>query len=218
MTENLVKDEVSGLPKDKLLASILIGLSSFFLLAGYEFVRGVVKPLFISFYGKENLPFVMMFIPPATFLLIYLYGLLLNVFGSKKTLIITTLISGAVMVVCQIFIEQKNGIASAILFLFRSAYIVILIEQFWSFINSILTPKQAVKVNAIVLALSTLGGIIGGLVVSQTVQDMGSTNAISIAAILMIPTAIAGWFAYKVGGEPVPEKKEKAGILLVQKW
>ena len=84
--------------KRTLFAAVAIAAAGSFLLCGYEFIRAVSTSLFIEAYGTENLPWVMAAIFPGVYLMIYIYGRLLSWFGARGALVITSLLSAAVIV------------------------------------------------------------------------------------------------------------------------
>ena len=139
--------EFLDLPRHILFAAFAISAAASFLLCGYEFIRAVSDSLFIQVYTAENLSRVMVAVPPSVFLLLFLYGRLLSWLGAKRTLAITSILSGALILSCYFALLSGIGFAAAIIYVFREAYIVIIIEQFWSFVNSTLTSKQAKTIN-----------------------------------------------------------------------
>ena len=130
-------------PKRIIFAALSISVAASFLLCGYEFIRAVSDSLFIEVYTAKNLSRAMVAVPPSVLLILYIYGRLLSWIGATRTLAVTSVLSGALILGCYIALSRKIGFAAAIIYVFREAYIVIVIEQFWSFVNSTLTSKQA---------------------------------------------------------------------------
>lgn len=176
--------------------------SSFFLLCGYEFARSPSYTLFKVSYGASALPLAMALVPIVVVLLLYIYGKLISYFGPRKTLLITALISAFIMVLCYFGVINKIKIASLILFPFREAYIVLLIEQYWSFINSTLTKDEAKKLNGFIIGISSLGDILGGYLVNKLAIPLGTETMVLFAALLIIPSLIFSDLGYKFCGEP----------------
>ncbi len=198
-------------PRRILLAAISIAAAASFLLCGYEFIRAVSNSLFIESYGAENLTRVMIAIPPSLILLLYGYGRLLSWLGATRTLVITSLLSCALIFGCYVFLSRGVRFASAIIYVFREVYIVIIIEQYWSFVNSTLTPTQAKRINGAFCAVASIGSIIGGLLVQRWAVALGSETLLLFTVCSLIPTAILSVLAYKFGGEPKPSVMEAGG-------
>jgi AAA family ATP:ADP antiporter len=192
-------------------ASLTIGAAAFFLLCGYEFVRSVSTSLFIDVYGTERLPIVMALSPVGTLALLYGYGWMLSRIGARRTLFLTSILSGLGIAVCYAAIQAGSDLAVGAVYILREAYIVLLIEQYWSFINSTLDGEQARRYNGPICGIASVGAICGGLVVGQVAQSLGSEQLLLFAAVSLAPAALLTLLAYRLGGEPVPTKKEEGG-------
>jgi MFS family permease len=154
----------------------------------------------------------MALVPFMMALLIYGYGRLLSLFGSKKAFLISISFSMIIFVI--FFIGLKNGYKpfAFLLYLFKEAYIVILIEQIWSFINSTLKSDEAKLYNGPITGMAAFGPIIAGFLIARYAVRFSTENFILVAAIMMIPTFIFAWIAYNKAGEPVPSKDETGGV------
>ena len=201
----------AGIRLDRLAAASAIAVSAAFLLCGYEFIRSVSASLFIGAYGAKNLPFAMALGPIATFILLYGYGRLLSVAGPRITILATSLFCTLVILGC--FVGLRAGIkpVAALLYAFREAYIVLLVEQVWSFINSTVRTEEGSKLNGPVCGIASLGAIAGGLLVQHYATQIGSANLLLFAAASFLPTGLFAVAAYRVGGEPKPAPSEAHG-------
>lgn len=198
-------------PKRVLFAAVAISAAASFLLCGYEFIRAVSNSLFITSYTAENLPRVMVAVPPSLILLLYIYGRLLSWCGATRTLAITSILSGALIIGSYFALLRGYRFAAAIIYVFREAYIVIIIEQFWSFVNSVLSSKQAKTINGPFCAIASVGSVAGGLLVGKWATTLGSEIFLVFTAASLIPAAIFGVIAYKFAGEPKPSVAEEGG-------
>ena len=203
--------EFINLPRHILFAAFAISAAASFLLFGYEFIRAVSESLFIAAYTAENLPRVMAAVLPGLLLLLYIYGRLLSWLGATRTLAITSVLSG--VLILGTYIALLNGIdfAAAIIYVFREAYIVIVLEQFWSFVNSTLTTKQAKTINGPFCAIASVGSVVGGLLVNRWAETLGSETLLLFTTASLIPAAIFGVIAYNLAGEPKPAVAEEGG-------
>lgn len=192
-----------------LFVAFFTSLAAAFTLCGYEFVRSISNTLFKQTYGAENLVVVMALIPLAVWLMLSIYGRLLSVAGPRKTLLMTTLASSLFVGGCFFAIRSGFQPATGILYLFREAYIVLLIEQYWSFINSSLGEPSAKKLNGPICGFASLGSITGGILLYQFAEPFGTLNMLLFAAAFTIPAAFISDFAYRKVGEPAPEKGKK---------
>ena len=100
------------------------------------------------------------------------------------------------------------------LFLFKELYIVLLIEQYWSYINSSISSSTAKKINGPITGIAGIGGAVGGTLVAMSAESLGTESMILMAAFALLPAALVSNVAYRFFGEPeVPPKSESHGHL-----
>ncbi len=202
---------MAGIPGWRLGATLAIALGSAFLLFGYEFVRSVAQSLFVEAYGTDKLPWVMTAAPVGTLLLIVGYGRLLSAVGPRLAIILSTAFSAFVLLACHRAILAGFAPATAVLYVFREAYIVLLVEQVWSFLNSTLNDGEGRKLNGLVCGIASLGPIAGGLVVHEFAQHWGSANLLLMAVVTLVPVGLLSAWSFHLAGEPAPSAGEAQG-------
>ncbi len=188
--------------KQQVQLAALMASAALFTLAGYEFIRSASTVLFKNAYGAENLPLVMAAMPIVVFLGVAIYGRILSKLGPRRTLMVTSLGSGCLIFACYLAVLSDSKLITPVLFLLKEFYIVLLIEQYWSYINSNLTPAGAKKLNGPITGIAGVGGAIGGLLVGATAQTWGTEAMVAVAALSVIPAALVSNIAYKKFGEP----------------
>jgi hypothetical protein len=129
--------------KSKLLLVALMASAAFFTLLGYELMRSSATVLFKNAYGAENLPLVMAAMPIVMLIGVWGYGHLLSRWGPQATLQITIWGSVVLMVLGYVGLLWGMLWVTALLFLLKEFYVVLLIEQYWSYINSKLDQGAA---------------------------------------------------------------------------
>ena len=154
-----------------------------------------------------------MAVPPSMLVMLYGYGRLLSWQGATRALAITSLFSAILILGCYVALTRGVHFAAAVIYVFREAYIVIVIEQFWSFVNSVLTTEQAKRINGPFCAVASMGSFLGGMFVSRWATVLGSEALLLFTAASLVPTAIFGVIAYRFGGEPEPSTEEAGGRL-----
>lgn len=202
--------------RSPVLAVLCIGVATFFLLTGYEFLRSASSSLYIGAYTSERVPIVMALGPVGTLLFVYFYAALLSRFGSGKALLITSLFSGAAILTCYVSVGMGSRVATGVLYVLREAYVVVIIEQYWSFINSTLNRTQAGRLNGPICGIASLGSILGAKSVHLLVAHYGSANMLLFAAASLVPAAACSAIAFRLGGQPeptAPERERKRGTL-----
>lgn len=199
------------IPKRLFLAALAISGAASFLLCGYEFIRAVSTSLFIEAYGAVNLPWVMFAVPPSTFLLLYVFGRILSKAGPNRALLLTSLLSACLIGGSYGLLLRGVALATAFIYVFREAYIVLIIEQYWSLVNSTLSSDQARRINGPFCGIASLGAIAGGLLVRQLAAPLGSESLLLFAAGSLLPAAACSALAYTLAGEPKPKVEEADG-------
>lgn len=204
----------NGYSAELLLFVLFIALSAGFLLCGYEFIRSASNSIYLDVYGKARLPYAMLGGAIFTIIFLYGYGWVLTWVGPRRTLLLTSLFSSLVMVICYAGIQRGISITAWILYAFREAYIVVIIEQYWSLINSTLIEKDAKKFNGPITGVGSLGAIIGGFTVGAIAQRIRTDPLLLLTAGSLIPAMICSEISYIFAGEPKPEKREKKSLAL----
>ena len=192
-------------------AMALTGLSAMFLFCGYEFIRSGAESIFIADFGARAKPYAMACVPLMMGLLIYLYGRLLSAFGGARAMAGSMLFSAAVF--AGSFFALKTGFkaVSFFLYVFKESYVVIIAEQYWSFVNSTLKDEEGRVFNGPVAGLGALGSMIGGYLLSRYVVAVHTEPFILLCALVMLPAMCLFWLAYNKAGEPKPKADEAGG-------
>ncbi len=174
----------------------LMAATTFFLILGYEFIRSSSNSLFQQTYGSENLALAMMAIPLAMIPMIWAYNRALSRLGPQKTFLVSSLASSAGIVLCLGLIWSGVDFGRIALFIFRETYIVIVLEQCWSFLDSTETEENAAKSNSYAAGFSTLGAVFGGWAVYWLAHGLGTSAMPAVTAITLVLTAGTSWWAY----------------------
>lgn len=150
-----------------------------------------------------------------TMIFLYGYGLLLTWIGPRRTLLIVSIFSCFVIILCYIAVKHGSRFASGAVYAFREAYIVIILEQYWSLINSTLKEKQAKLFNGFICGVGSIGAIAGGYAIKVYLANKDSSFFIGTEAILLLaaasllPAALCSELSYRFAGEPAPSVEEK---------
>lgn len=192
----------------RLSAMSYICASGFFLLAGYEFIRSSSNTLFQAVYGVEGLPSAMVFIPIAILATVYVYNQILSWCGPRRTLLYTSIGSAAILALSTVGIWHGIGFSAAVLYVFREVYIVLIVEQYWSFVNSTFDEKTARRFNGVFTGCGSAGAVVGGLALHRLVGTLGTKSMPFFGAALVLAAAIFSHLAIARGGEPQPTRTE----------
>ena len=184
----------------------LIGGAFAFLLCGYEWVRGPSNALYLRAYGPQNLGFALAVVAPALAAILYGYNALLTRLGPRRTLAWTSLLSIAGLALLRFLIAWGVPGASAALYFLRQVYIVVLLEQYWSFVDSRLSAGEAARANGLIAGLGSLGGVLGGWLLGRWSGAWPTRDWLIAAALVSLPAVLLADLAQRVGGEACAEE------------
>ena len=195
--------------RTSITAAVYIGLAAAFLLCGYECIRSTANTLFKepapAGYGTQYLPYVMAAVPVGILLMVYAYSWLLTRLGPRKTLLMTSLLSGGAIAACFFAIGAGFRPARAILYIVRESYVVLLIAQYWSFLNSRLGTANAKLLYGPICGIGSIGGIAGAHVVQNYSTSLGVEAMLLFGSAAILPALICSDLAYARCGEPAAE-------------
>jgi AAA family ATP:ADP antiporter len=186
---NTSPSEIAKAPKPLALV-VLMGLSAGFTLGGYELVRSPANSLFAQFIGKSSLPLVTTLIPVAVALVAVMYAKTLSAVGPRRTLFWCTGASTICLAAAGYLAQQGISWVLWPLYLFKEAYIVLLIEQYWSYINSSLTERDSRRFNGLICGIASIGSVLGGIVGSYLTRELGSAMMVVMGAVMTLPSMI----------------------------
>ena len=204
---------------------VLVGLmagAAFFTLVGYELMRSSATVLFKSAYGADSLPIVMAAMPVVMLAGVWGYGQLLSRWGPRITLQMTIMGSSLLMIMGYGVLRLDVLWITPMLFLLKEFYVVLLIEQYWSYINSKLDSASAKKFNGPITGIAGLGSVLGAEMVARLAQPLGTEQLVVLSAIVLLPAALFCHLAFKRFGDPKghdePSEQEGAGFSRGVGW
>jgi ATP/ADP translocase len=192
-------------------AAGLAGFSAAFLFCGYEFIRSPIESIFIENFGAAAKPYALSCVPLMMFLLIYIYGRTLSAFGAARSMAASMALSGLAFIFCYLFLGSLGKPLVFMLYIFKESYVVIIAEQYWSFINSVLRDSEGKVFNGPVAGLGALGSLTGGFLLGRYAVRLHTESFILLSALCFIPALVLMWKAYGRAGEPNPEPEEAGG-------
>ncbi len=193
-------------------AMLFAGLSAGFLFGGYEFIRSSAESIFIGRFGADAKPYAMSCVPFLMALLIYLYGRLLSAVGGKKAMAVSMLASSAFFLLA--FLGLRAGAGGPLIFLlyvFKESYVVVIAEQYWSFINSTLREEEGRAYNGPVAGVGAIGPLTAGWLVERFAVSLHTDFFVLLSGLAMLPALWLFWLAYSRAGEPEPAPEEAHG-------
>ena len=182
---------------------------------GYSFARAITLALFTSestgFPGSNfAFPLVNAFVSPMSFLLLTVYGNILENHGPRGALKRSTFYCASVIMVSSIILEflkqmgttvfgiQATKFVTAPLFIFRESYVQLLTSQYWSFMASVLTPDQSAKWFAPIAGLTSIASATGGIAVRFLAAKVDLAGTLACTGLSLCASLFATEMAYSI--------------------
>lgn len=192
--------------------ALLAGLSAFFTFAGYEMIRSPAESVFLTYFAASQKPYALTAVPVVMALLIYIYGWTLSRLGPMRAMAASMFASIACFVIFYVLLIARPCPAIALtVFVFKEAYVVIISEQYWSYINSVLSSDESKIFNGPVAGLGAFGSLTGGWFVSHYVGFFKTDIYLLFSGICLIPAVFIFIMAYMKTGEPHASIEEISG-------
>lgn len=195
-------DEREHEGRPAVVLALLIAAAAGCVLCGYEMLRTTANTLFVAAYGKRSLPWIVALIPVGVSPVIYGYGRLLSWLGPRRTLHVTTVLAVLTMGLCYLAIQAGIRPVRGVLYVFKESYVVLLIEQYWSYIDSKLTKRSGKRLNGPICGIASIGAVLGGWLLSALSARWGTLTMVPLAGVLTLPAILLTEAAFARGGEP----------------
>lgn len=193
--------------------AFLVALAAGSVLCGYEMLRSTANTLFVQAYGKQALPWALGLTLLGVALLTYLYGRLLSWLGPRHTMLATTFLALCTMVLGYGAVLLGVRPALVALFVFKESYVVLLIEQIWSYIDSQLDGKTARRLNGPICGVAGVGAVLGGLLLGWLSKRFGTQNMLLLAAVATLPALPLFHLLFARFGPPRGQHRSKQDHL-----
>jgi len=179
---------MSTVPAQSLTRLRVVGMSviSFVLMLSYSLARPATESLFIESHTADGLPVVWLITAVAVIGVVGIYNRfvtrrgLLRLFGSAS------LLSAAVATGLLMAVELEVQGALFLLYAWKDIYIILLVEIFYSYTNSVFPIRQARWFYGLFGLIGSIGGLIGGLGAGEIAQHFGTTAVVWLVPGLLI--------------------------------
>ncbi len=198
----------------------IFGLATlaFLIMLTYAIIRPPVESLFIQQYTSKALPLAWLLVAVTMFLVVGIYGKIVSRFDLLRLLGLASLASGLIFAVLLIAFERGWRGAGYALYVWKDVYIVLLVEMYYSFANSVFPIKTARWAYGFFGLLAAASGMLGNLVVGSLAVKFGSVNTVFLSIPpLALVFVFCLLFARFVGlGAPLEGKKEGGLIASIR--
>lgn len=186
---------------------LLVGLVMFGLLLTYPLIRSATDALFLEHFKAKNSPLVWIL---SSTVLIGAISLISKLQKKVKiqNLFLTVCIASSLLFVIGGILQSK-GFHEVLfaLYALKEAYIVLLVHMALAHLNNVVTLDEAKLLYGPLGAFGSLGGILGGALVSQAVELWGTISILTI-----VPMSLSGiGLIFTLTHRSLEEKKSSMG-------
>ena len=202
-----------------MVAVMIITAAATLALMGYEMVRSAASSVFLAHHAAASLPQALMLVPLAMIALTFAISWLLRRIGPAATYSFTLVGSGLVLALAAVAARRGLPGGAFLLYVFAQAYIVLIVEQSWAFINSQFTTEDGKRWNGLIIATSTVGSVLGGMLTGMLSERLGSERIVLGAAALTAAAALVGRRAFRrVGRERTTADRQPGRLADYFAW
>ena len=169
----------------------LLGLAglAFLVLASYEVARPAVESLFLEAYTSEGLPWVWLAVGVTAFLVVLAYNRVVARVGLVSLFGRAAGVSAVVLILIQLAIRADVPGSVFALYVWKDVYVVVLVEIFWSFANTVIPTDRAKWLYGIFCAVGALGAMSGNLLVGLVAKEAGTSDALWLIVPILLMAA-----------------------------
>jgi len=174
---------MSDRPKLQRPVATLVAAATMALLA-YEMARSSAASIFLAHHPAGRLTEALVLVPLVMIALTFAVSWLLRRLGPSSTYSLTLIVSGLILSAAALGARRNVPGSAFALYIFAQAYIVLVVEQSWAFINSQFSTDDGKRWNGIIIATTTAGAVTGGLLTGLLSKRIGSEQVVICAAAL----------------------------------
>jgi len=186
-------------PKQFRPVATLVGAATLALM-GYEMSRSAASSIFLAHYPASRLTEALILELVVMLGLTLTVSWLLRRFGTSATYALTLVGSGLILAAASFAVQHDVPASVFVLYIFADLYIVLIVEQSWAFINSQITTEDGKRWNGIIIATTTAGSVVGGLLTGLLSEKIHSEWVVVCAAVLTAAGAFLSRRAFRLAG------------------
>lgn len=179
----------------------------FLLIFGYAFARPCIDSIFLEHYSNDDLPKAWLIMAVFSVFVISVYNQLNQKYAILKLYALASNLSA--LTLCLLLGLYFSGFTPAIfiLYIWKEIYMVVLVETYWSYADIVFSTETAKKNYGRALAVSSVGGILGNLVVWPLAHTLGARITLCFLVVFLILGTLIAQFVKGVSDEKPKVKK-----------
>jgi len=182
----------------------------FLVLFSYSFIRPVCESLFLSSWGAAKMPHVWIISAAATALVVWVYNKFVGSTRPHRLYAVSNIIAVVFFLLFYVYFSAKNRGFSLTAFIVKDIYVVILIEQLWSFCDATFSEKRAKTLYGFLAGGCSIGGIVASVLTAKLAPVLGSNNLLFVGCgALLAGVSLFGYANRKGAAALIQSQKER---------
>lgn len=184
----------------------------FLLIFGYSFARPCIDSIYLEHYSSDTLPTAWLITAFCSIFVISLYNRINQRFSILSLYGWASLLCAGILAV--LLTAYFSGFVPAIfiLYIWKEIYMVVLMETYWSFADMVFSISTARHTYGVAMAISSLGGVFGNLLVGPFAKSVGSKWALTSLVFMLILGFVISYCARHIGDEKPEASKKKTDM------
>jgi ATP:ADP antiporter, AAA family len=198
----------------------------FLILFSYSFIRPVCESLFLSAWGAAKMPHVWIISAGATAAVVWVYNKFVGSNRPYRLYAVSNVAAIAFFLLFYAYFSVQNRGFALAAFIVKDIYVVILIEQLWSFCDATFSKNKAKTLYGFLAGACSIGGIAASALTVKLAPVMGSNNLLFVGCGALVAGVLLFRYANKKaapilnearsdavddGGEPQVDPSKRAG-------
>ena len=204
----MVKDFFTAAGENQGLFLPLFGCF-FLVLFSYSFIRPVCESLFLSSWGASKMPHVWIISALATAAVVWVYNKFVVSTRPSRLFAVSNFLAVAFFLLFYLYFSAKNRGFSLMAFIVKDIYVVILIEQLWTFCDTTFSEKRAKILYGFLAGGCSIGGIVASVMTSELASVLGSKNLIFVGCGALLLGVWLFGHANRKGGAVLARARKK---------
>ena len=204
----MVKDFFTAAGENQGLFLPLFGCF-FLVLFSYSFIRPVCESLFLSSWGASKMPHVWIISALATAAVVWVYNKFVVSARPSRLFAVSNFLAVAFFLLFYLYFSAKNRGFSLMAFIVKDIYVVILIEQLWTFCDTTFSEKRAKILYGFLAGGCSIGGIVASVMTSELASVLGSKNLIFVGCGALLLGVWLFGYANRKGGAVLALARKK---------
>lgn len=158
----------------------------FLVLFSYSFIRPVCEALFLSSLGARKLPHVWIISAAATAAVVWVYNKFVGSNRPYRLYAVSNFVAIVFFLLFYVYFSARNRGFALTAFIVKDIYVVILIEQLWSFCDATFSENRAKTLYGFLAGACSIGGIAASVLTVNLAPVIGSNNLLFVGCAALL--------------------------------